>query len=108
MLGLIPSANIVNNFIPYLNPIATINVKGWTSKHVGESFILNDIYHASILSKLIEETCSYLIAFIFFSSDNTIINFFVGRIAISIIFLIKSIELRTVCIGDLKVSTNVS
>lgn len=103
LAAFIPSENIWNSLIPSLNPTATVKVKGCTSKLLGWSLVLNIICQASILSKLIEDTCSYLIAFILLSPESTNINFLVGSEQISKIFLVKSIEFKTVCTGDLKV-----
>jgi len=61
-----PSEQITNNFSPSLKPTATLKVSGWASKLVGLSLTLNEHSHPNILSKLVEEICSYLIALIFF------------------------------------------
>lgn len=108
LVVLIASENMLKSLTPYLKPTAAIKVSGWTSRLLGWSLKLNDSYQASILSKLIEETCSYFIALIFLSADKTMISFFVGSAQIYNIFLVRSIELRTLWTGDRKVSTKVS
>jgi hypothetical protein len=98
-----PSDERVNNLIPSLNPTATLNVSGWISRLEGLSFWLKWVYHISIRSKLVDEMCSYLTAFIFFSFDKINKIFLVGKMAISRIYLTKSIQPNIDWIGDLKV-----
>jgi len=61
-----PYEVITKSFKPSLNATATERVKGWVSNEVGFSFWLKEHYQASILSKLVEEVWSYLMALIFF------------------------------------------
>jgi len=103
LAGLNPYELIVNSFRPYLNPTATLNVKGWISRLDGESFWLKCIYHISILSNEVELKCSYLTAFIFLYLERISIIFLVGSIAISKISLTNSIHPRIDWIGDLRV-----
>lgn len=103
-----PSEYILKSLTPYLKPTATLKVNGWTSKLVGVSAGLKDVYQASILLKLMDETCSYLMALIFFYADRIMISFLVGITQTSIIFLVNKRELRTLWMGDLRVYTRVS
>lgn len=103
-----PYEHITKSFSPSLKPTATLKVKGCASRLVGLSVKLKVHSQASILSKLVEEMCSYLIALIFFSADSIKKSFFVGIKQTSRIFCIRSVEVRTDWIGDRSVSTSVS
>ena len=103
-----PSEQITKSLSPSLKATATLKVRGWTSKLVGLSLALKVHSQASILSKLVEEICSYLIAFIFFSAERIKNIFLVGIKQISKIFWVRRVEVSTDWIGDRKVSTKVS
>lgn len=81
-----PSEQITNSLSPSLKATATLKVRGWTSRLVGLSLALKVVYQASILSKLVEEICSYLMAFILFSAERIRNSFLVGMMQISKIF----------------------
>jgi hypothetical protein len=95
-----PYEHITNSFKPSLNPTATWKVNGCTSRLVGLSVVLKTNYQASILSKLVEVMCSYLIALIFFSAERIKNIFFVGIRQISRIFWTIKVDVRTDWIGD--------
>lgn len=99
---------ITKSFKPSLNATATERVNGWVSKEVGWSFWLKVHSQASILSKLVEDIWSYLIAFIFFYAESTKNIFFVGIMHMSSIFSMKRVEVKIDWIGDLNVYTRVS
>jgi hypothetical protein len=103
-----PSEQITNNLRPSLKATATLKVRGWASRLVGLSVWLKQNYQASILSKLVEVICSYLIALIFFSAESIINSFFVGITHKSKILVTKSVEVRTDWIGERRVYTKVS
>lgn len=49
VVGLSPYELIVKSFNPSLNPIATLNVNGWTSTEFGSSLTLKLTSHINIL-----------------------------------------------------------
>lgn len=98
-----PSEHMTNSFRPSLKATATLKVKGWASRLVGLSVRLKQNYQASILSKLVEAICSYLMAFIFFYAESIINNFFVGITHKSNILVTNRVEVRTDWIGDRRV-----
>lgn len=103
-----PSEVITNSFSPSLKATATDKVRGCVSSEEGWSMGLKRHSQASILSKLVDAMCSYLMAFIFFSDDRIKINFFVGITQISNIFWHSMVEVRIDWMGDLRVYTRVS